>query len=56
MTDLDKLLELLAESKREHDHCEDAWYCCRACRECRFDSCQVHHFTEVNRGHAPAKA
>ena len=32
MPDLDKLLELLKESKREHDHCDDTWYCCRACR------------------------
>ena len=32
MPDLDKLLELLKESKREHTHCEDVWYCCRACR------------------------
>ena len=32
MPDLDKLLELLKESKREHDHCDDCWYCCRACR------------------------
>ena len=27
-----KLLELLKESKREHHHCDDSWYCCRACR------------------------
>ena len=26
------LIALLTESKREHDHCEDVWYCCRACR------------------------
>ena len=32
MPDLDKLLELLKESKREHVHCDDCWYCCRACR------------------------
>ena len=32
MPDLDKLLELLKESKREHYHCDDSWYCCRACR------------------------
>ena len=33
---LDKLLALLAESKREHDHCDDCWYCRRACcRACR---------------------
>ena len=32
MTDLDKLLALLKESKREHTHCDDSWYCCGACR------------------------
>ena len=32
MPELDELLELLMESKREHTHCEDVWYCCRACR------------------------
>ena len=32
MPDLDKLLELLKESKREHYHCDDSWYCCGACR------------------------
>ena len=32
MPDLDKLLALLKESKREHHHCDDVWYCCRACR------------------------
>ena len=32
MLDLDKLLELLKESKRDHDHCDDSWYCCGACR------------------------
>ena len=26
------LFELLKESKREHYHCDDCWYCCRACR------------------------
>ena len=29
---IDKLLELLKESKREHHHCGDCWYCCRLCR------------------------
>ena len=36
MSDTDVLLAgvlaLLAESKREHDHCDDSWYCCGACR------------------------
>ena len=32
MVKIDKLLKLLAESKREHEHCDDCWYCCRACR------------------------
>ena len=33
-SDIGTLLALLAESKREHAHCEDdAWYCCRACRD-----------------------
>ena len=26
------LVALLKESKREHEHCDDCWYCCRACR------------------------
>ena len=28
--DIGPLLALLAELKREHDHCEDSWYCCGA--------------------------
>ena len=28
-----ELLDLLNESKRGHYHCDDMWYCCRACRE-----------------------
>ena len=36
MPDTDALLAgvlaLLAESKRAHAHCDDCWYCCRACR------------------------
>ena len=27
-----EVLALLEESKREHVHCEDVWYCCRECR------------------------
>lgn len=26
------LVALLRESRREHLHCDDSWYCCRACR------------------------
>jgi hypothetical protein len=26
------LVSLLRESKRSHFHCDDSWYCCRACR------------------------
>lgn len=25
------LVALLRESKREHYHCDDSWYCCGAC-------------------------
>ena len=32
LADIHTLLALLAESKREHDHCDDSWYCCGACR------------------------
>ena len=32
MGTIDKLLGLLKDAKREHSHCEDVWYCCRACR------------------------
>ena len=32
LADIHTLLALLAESKREHEHCDDCWYCCRACR------------------------
>jgi hypothetical protein len=27
-----KLEALLRESKREHYHCDDSWYCCGKCR------------------------
>ena len=32
LADIHTLLALLKESKREHEHCDDSWYCCRACR------------------------
>ena len=28
---LQALEKMLLESKREHDHCGDSWYCCGAC-------------------------
>ena len=35
-TDAELLLQavmvLLPKLKREHSHCDDSWYCCRACR------------------------
>ena len=43
MPNLDELLELLKESKREHDHCDDCWYCCRACRNSDHGLCEGEH-------------
>lgn len=31
LVELANILNLLAESKRPHHHCEDSWYCCRLC-------------------------
>ena len=30
--DIEELLNLLKGSKKGHYHCEDDWFCCRACR------------------------
>ncbi len=27
-----RLADLLVESKRDHTHCDDSWYCCGKCR------------------------
>lgn len=27
----DPLITLLRESRREHRHCDDSWYCCKKC-------------------------
>ncbi len=27
-----EILQLLRDLRREHVHCDDSWYCCRACR------------------------
>ena len=29
---LQAVMVLLPKLKREHYHCDDCWYCCRACR------------------------
>lgn len=29
--DVATLRQLLLESKQDHYHCEDSWYCCRKC-------------------------
>lgn len=30
-THAEMLMSLLRESRREHHHCDDTWYCCKKC-------------------------
>ena len=31
LQEIERLQSLLLESKREHEHCEDSWFCCGKC-------------------------
>lgn len=39
------LMTLLRDSKREHHHCEDSWYCCGKC------SCSCMHLGDDSHEH-----
>lgn len=41
------LMNLLRESKREHYHCEDSWYCCGKCdHDCHYRGAEDHEHDE----------